>query len=200
MGTKVVVHSNAKRLLQVIVAAILIAAALTGLKKVAAWWHEPPSEPAQVAANAAAGASVPNEAVDTAGLIIGRASVIDGDTLDVRSVRIRLEGVDAPESSQRCGSAGDEWMCGREAAMALSEWIGERNVSCRPQGVDRYQRTLARCFVGSEDIQAWLVLNGWALAYRDYSTDYVAAEDVAQQRKAGMWRGDFQAPWEWRRR
>lgn len=200
MGTKVVVHSNAKRLAQVIVVAILIAAALTSLKKLAAWWHGPSSEPAAVVANAAAGEGGSTDVVDSAGLIIGRASVIDGDTLDVRSVRIRLEGVDAPESSQPCGSAGNEWMCGREAAMALSEWIGDRNVSCRPLGVDRYQRTLARCFVGSEDVQAWLVLNGWALAYRDYSTDYVAAEDVAQQRKAGMWRGDFQAPWEWRKR
>jgi endonuclease YncB( thermonuclease family) len=34
--------------------------------------------------------------------IIGRASVIDGDTIDIHGTRIRLYGIDAPESSQLC--------------------------------------------------------------------------------------------------
>ena len=194
MGTKVVVHSNAKRLFQVIGAALLIAAALTGLKRFSAWWKAP--APTQVSATPAALESEITPKVSD--LVVGQSSVIDADTLEIHGTRIRLEGVDAPESSQRCGAAGQEWACGQKAALALADWLGDRPVSCRPKGQDRYQRVLARCFVGTEDVQAWLVLNGWALAYRIYSKDYVAAEEVAQSRKAGLWQGDFVSPWDWR--
>lgn len=195
MTRKIVVHSNKKRFVQVILGALLIAAALTGLKKVAAW------KDALATAEdipAAVGTAAPDLTAEAENIIAGRGSVIDGDTLDVYGVRIRLEGIDAPESSQRCGSAGNEWPCGHEAARALSDWLGDRTVSCRTLGQDRYQRILARCFVDTEDIQAWLVLNGWALAYRQYSTDYVAAEEVAQSRRSGLWKDEFTPPWEWR--
>ena len=194
MGTKIVVHSNTKRLVQVVGAALLIAAALTGLKRFSVWWKAP--ERAQVSnASGALGVQVDTK---SSSLIMGQSTVVDADTLEIQGARIRLEGIDAPEASQRCGAVGKEWACGQEAALALADWLGDRPVSCRPEGQDRYQRTLARCFVGAEDVQAWLVLNGWALAYREYSKDYVAAEEVAQSRKAGLWRGDFVPPWDWR--
>lgn len=200
MATKVVVHSTGKRLLQVIVGAVLLAAALTGLKKGANAWRatEPGTVPPGIA-EPSFEAGTPSPA-DTQALIVGRSSVVDADTLEISGVRIRLEGVDALESSQACGAGDTQWRCGQQAALALDEWLAGRTVSCRPTGVDRYQRTLARCFVGAEDIQSWLVLNGWAMAYRQYSTDYVAAEDVARQRKVGMWAGEFHPPWDWRRR
>jgi len=124
--------------------------------------------------------------------------VIDGDTLVIQGQNIRLEGIDAPESGQRCGTSGHEWACGQEASVALSNWLAEKQVSCSPKSKDRYGRTLARCFVGASDIQSWLVANGWALAYRKYSTDYVDTEDMAKARKVGLWQGEFIAPWEWR--
>ena len=195
MTTKVVVHSNFKRLVQVILAALLIAGGLVGIKKLAAWWRVPE---APVAASAPLALEFATPAAQANNLITGRSSVIDADTLEIHGMRIRLEGIDAPESSQRCGAAGQEWACGQQAALALNDWIGERNVSCRRQGQDRYQRTLARCFVGTEDVQSWLVLNGWALAYRRYSADYVAAEEIAQSRQAGLWQGEFVPPWQWR--
>ena len=194
MARKVVVHSNAKRFVQVAAVAILAAAALTGLKKASHWWRAPSEVPETMAV-----ATAPAARSAATNVLAGRSSVIDADTLEVHGTRIRLEGVDAPESSQRCGTAGKEWACGQQAALALSNWIAERPVTCHPKGTDRYQRVLARCFVGNDDLQAWLVSNGWALAYRQYSTDYVAAEQHARAARVGMWQGEFVPPWEWRK-
>jgi endonuclease YncB( thermonuclease family) len=134
---------------------------------------------------------------DTAGI----ASVIDGDTIEVHGQRIRLHGIDAPESSQTCLDAtGRNWRCGQRAALALQDLIGRRTVTCDKRGVDRYGRTISRCLVGDIDINAWLVAQGLALAYRRYSHDYLAAEDNARAAKRGMWAGTFEPPWEWRSR
>ncbi|TAA41486.1 thermonuclease family protein [Pseudoxanthomonas winnipegensis] len=194
MSQKVTIHSNGKRFVQVVGTAVLLVAILTGLKKASIWWKGE----GQVARVEEASPSTPQEE-QTPGLIVGRSSVFDGDTIEIHGERVRLFGVDAPESGQRCSRSGQEWPCGQRAALALSDWLGSRTVSCNPTGKDRYQRTLARCFAGTEDVQAWLVLNGWALAYRQYSTDYVSAEEVAQARRAGVWAGEFTKPWEWRK-
>mgnify|MGYP006196939285 CR=1 FL=1 len=56
-----------------------------------------------------------------------------------------------------------------------------------------------RCFSGRTDISKALVSQGLALAYREYSTDYVRAEETARRKRAGVWNGEFMAPWDWRR-
>jgi endonuclease YncB( thermonuclease family) len=65
--------------------------------------------------------------------------------------------------------------------------------------LDRYQRLIATWWKGTEDLNGWLVLNGWAVAFRRYSTAYVAAEDTARAAKGGLWAGDFEMPWDWRK-
>lgn len=130
--------------------------------------------------------------------IIGRPTVIDGDTIEVRGQRIRLFGIDAPESSQRCTLDDKSYRCGQQSALALAEKIGARTVRCEKRDIDRYQRIVAVCHVGSEDIGNWLVKQGWAVAFRKYSLDYVSAENEARVAKRGVWRGDFEMPWEWR--
>lgn len=131
--------------------------------------------------------------------IIGRASVIDGDTIEIRDLRFRLHGVDAPETSQPCfDENGAQWRCGQAAALALSDYISVSPVSCVPITTDRYGRTVARCSVRGSDIEEWLVRNGWAFAYRKYSTDYIAAEADARSRRVNIWRGTTQPPWDYR--
>lgn len=130
--------------------------------------------------------------------IIGQASVIDGDTISVRGQRLRLHGIDAFESRQRCGE-GKGWPCGQRAAFALEEMIGGRNVECEALDIDRYKRIIGRCFVGGTDLNAAMVRAGWALAYRRYSMDYVEAEAAARSEGVGGWSGAFVEPWEWRR-
>ncbi|MBI1339134.1 thermonuclease family protein [bacterium] len=132
--------------------------------------------------------------------IVGQASVIDADTIEIHGERVRLEGIDAPESGQRCRAPGGGlYRCGAVSANALADWIGEGTVSCIPSGKDRYGRMLAHCSVRGADLGGWLVEEGYALAYRRYSHVYVEAESLASDRKLGIWSGEFVAPWDWRR-
>ncbi len=133
------------------------------------------------------------------GPIVGRASVIDGDTLEINGTRIRLHGIDAPESRQSCIVAGKKSLCGRRATYALAQKIGNQIVTCEPKDIDRYNRVVAVCRAEGEDLNAWMVAHGWAVAYRRYSTDYVGHEKTASGSKLGIWRGEFMAPSEWRR-
>ena len=63
----------------------------------------------------------------------GQASIVDGDTLEIHGTRIRLWGIDAPESSQLCrGEDSEPYRCGAQAANELDTFIGRRPVSCIP--------------------------------------------------------------------
>lgn len=132
--------------------------------------------------------------------IQGRASVTDGDTVVIQTTRIRLHGIDAPESAQLCqDAAGKDYRCGQVAALALADKIGAAPISCEPRDTDKYGRTVAVCSKGTEDLNAWMVSQGHAIAYRQYGTDYVQAEAVAKASKLGIWAGTFQEPSDWRR-
>src|SRR5262249_5834171 len=64
---------------------------------------------------------------------VGQASVVDGDTLEIHGIRIRLWGVDAPESSQLCrGEDSLQYRCGAQAANDLAAIIARRPVNCSP--------------------------------------------------------------------
>jgi endonuclease YncB( thermonuclease family) len=133
-----------------------------------------------------------------AAVLSGQASVIDGDTIEIHGQRIRFFGIDAPESHQTCGADQQTYRCGQQAALALADHVGQQTVSCEKRDVDRYGRIVAVCRAGGEDLNAWMVSQGWALAYRHYSTAYVSEEDAARVAKLGIWRGTFTAPWDWR--
>ena len=131
--------------------------------------------------------------------IVGVASVIDGDTIEIHGQRVRLFGVDAPEGSQHCARPnGQRWRCGQQASFALADRIGRATVRCEPRDVDRYGRIVAICFKGTEDLNRWMVANGWAVAFRRFSLDYVADEDTARQKRIYIWSGEFDMPWDWR--
>ncbi len=131
--------------------------------------------------------------------ITGQPRVIDGDTLEIAGQRIRLHGIDAPETRQLCYLDGKRWQCGKDAGNILSDWINHRPVTCQERDRDRYGRIVAVCYVGDEDLNAWMVLQGLALAYRRYSLDYVDHETDAQLARRGVWATRFVLPWEWRR-
>lgn len=132
--------------------------------------------------------------------ITGLATVIDGDTIDINGHRIRLHGIDAPESRQLCQSTdGTNWRCGQKSTSMLREKLAGKSVSCRATDIDRYGRTIAQCAQGTEDINRWMVASGWAVAYRRYSMDYVALEEAAKINAVGIWASRFVMPWDWRR-
>ncbi len=75
--------------------------------------------------------------------VAGIPTVIDGDTIEVRGQRIRLHGIDAPESRQFCRRDGKPWQCGKDAANALADKIARRTGTCEDLGRDRYKRMAA---------------------------------------------------------
>lgn len=132
-------------------------------------------------------------------VFVGKPTIIDGDTLILSNERIRLASIDAPESKQPCADAeGRPYRCGLYAAQALRKKIGSAEIRCIAEARGRYGRPLAECYLGEENLNHWLVVHGFAVAYSIYSQRYVAAEENAKAQKRGIWAGRFQLPWEWR--
>jgi endonuclease YncB( thermonuclease family) len=131
--------------------------------------------------------------------VTGAARVVDGDTIEIEDQKIRLWGIDAPEAAQRCTEGGALYPCGLDASRALSKLIGRKPVSCTRGDTDRYGRMVAVCSVEGMDISKWMVTRGQAIAFRKYSLDYVGDEDRAKAAKIGMWAGEFQDPFDFRR-
>ncbi len=131
--------------------------------------------------------------------IIGVASVTDGDTIVIHGERIRLEGIDSPETRQICNRRGEDWRCGKDASFALADMIGRKTVRCENLGRDRYKRVLGRCWLGDTDLNGWMVSQGWAVAYRYYSKEYIPQENQAKAARRGIWNSDFSMPWDFRR-
>lgn len=148
--------------------------------------------------------------------IVGRATVIDGDTIEIRGQRIRLWGIDAPEGRQTCTRSGETYRCGQDAANALHLALREKTVTCVPEGrPDRYGRIVAKCTApwpnmtragrvfgwSPADVGRHMVVSGHALDYPRYSQRaYADVQEMAQRTRRGMWAGEFQRPWEWRAR
>jgi endonuclease YncB( thermonuclease family) len=131
----------------------------------------------------------------------GNARIIDGDTIHIGTRKIRLSGIDAPESKQKCTKKdGRSYGCGNSSRQHLSKLIGGATVRCTGDKKDRYGRTIGTCYVGETDLNAAMVESGWAVAYRKYSRFYVPEEDSARLNGLGMWQGEFINPWDWRRK
>jgi endonuclease YncB( thermonuclease family) len=126
--------------------------------------------------------------------------VIDGDTLEIHGQRIRLSGIDAPESDQLCrGDDSLQYRCGAKAANELDEHIAGRPVSCEGVGRDQYGRTVAVCTIGGEDVAGWLVSNGFAFDWPRYSRGkYPGAQKDAERAGRGVWAGSYVVPWAYR--
>jgi endonuclease YncB( thermonuclease family) len=144
----------------------------------------------------AAGQSTLTRPLSSTSDLAGNAVVIDGDTIDVAGVRVRLEGIDAPEADQRCrDKEGRDYLCGISATNGLKALIGTAPVSCRRMGKDTYGRTLAVCSgENGIELNSELVQLGLAVAFRRYSDRYAAVEDAARAAREGLWAGSFEHP------
>ena len=139
----------------------------------------------------------------------GIAKVIDGDSLKINKKKIRLFGIDAPENKQQCQkiwltisiiSFKKEYPCGEISTKKLKSKIDGKIIKCQIKGKDIYKRYLSECFLGKTNINAWMVKNGFAVSYRKYSKNYVVFENLAKDKKLGLWSGNFDMPWEWRKK
>lgn len=128
-------------------------------------------------------------------LVAGQPVVADGDTLTINGQRIRLFGVDALEAEQLCqNDRGQDWQCGGKATQALADLVRGQAVTCEQRDIDQYGRMVAVCRIGTRDIGEEMVRQGWAVAFRKYSSAYVGAEDEAQLARRGIWSGQFDRP------
>ncbi|WP_107341800.1 thermonuclease family protein [Agrobacterium pusense] len=129
--------------------------------------------------------------------IAGRASVIDGDTIEIAGQRIRFDGIDAPESRQVCRTAsGEAYRCGRASADALDKFLAQsRPTFCIPKGKS-YDRVVAVCRrADGVDVNTWMVRKGHAVDWIKYSKGRYADEQrEAKANQRGVWSGEFQMP------
>jgi endonuclease YncB( thermonuclease family) len=131
--------------------------------------------------------------------ITGTVRVVDGDSLHVGNTEVRLFGVDAFEGSQACLRDGSPWRCGEAATEALRALTDGRAVTCSKKDTDVYGRAVSVCSNGTVDLGAELTRGGLAVAYREFSADYVDEENDARAARRGAWAGEFTAPWDARR-
>lgn len=132
--------------------------------------------------------------------LVGAARAIDGDTIEIAGARVRLWGIDAPESDQLCtDGAGAGRFAGEGAQAHLAALLHDTAVTCEALYEDRYGRTVARCTAHGAEIAARMVADGWAWDYARYSDGaYAPEEDAARARNIGVWAWRCTAPWRWR--
>ncbi len=129
----------------------------------------------------------------------GYARVIDGDSIEIKGIKIRLYGIDAPEVKQICKDLNNnDWKCGLESKARLEKLISNNIIFCKGDNRDRFNRLIAKCYYNNIDLQSWLVLNGLATVYSKYSLEYIYEENIAKNNKVGIWGGDFIYPDKWR--
>jgi endonuclease YncB( thermonuclease family) len=132
---------------------------------------------------------------DFVGRVVG---VSDGDTIEVmragRAVRVRLQGIDCPESHQPYGTRAKQF---------TSDLVFSKTVAVQIHGTDQYGRILGEVILpDGRSLNRELVRNGYAWWYRRYSDDPVLQrlEEEARRERRGLWRDKNPIPpWEFRR-
>ncbi len=138
------------------------------------------------------------------GLLPGRiVRVTDGDTVTLQDEhqnlhKIRLTGIDAPESKMPFGQA---------ATLFLTALVLGKEVTAVTYKQDRYGRTIATLMLGAQDINLVMIQAGLAWHYKHYAKEqpaaearaYARAEDQARTQHLALWQNsDLTAPWDWR--
>ncbi len=140
--------------------------------------------------------------------VTGYAEVTDGDTIKIDTFKIRLSGIDAPEKKQKCKrpyltififTFHEDYSCGQKSTEALIKKINNQKITCQISDVDYFKRLIGECYIRKTNLNAWLVSNGHAVAFRKYSKKYISNEITAKQEKKGMWKGKFEMPWDYRK-
>jgi endonuclease YncB( thermonuclease family) len=128
-----------------------------------------------------------------------KIQVIDGDTIHIGKLKYRLFGIDAPEIKQICEKDNTKIQCGVIAKSVLKNKIADKIPECIVKDKDRYQRLVAECFIGKESLSRFMVRQGYAVAYSQYSKDFIEDEKYAKENKLGIWSMNFQIPSEYRK-
>ena len=128
-----------------------------------------------------------------------KIQVVDGDTIHIGNLKYRFFGIDAPEKKQICEKDNIKIQCGVIAKNVLKNKIADKIPECIVKDKDRYQRLVAECFIGKESLSRFMVREGYAVAYTQYSKDFIDDEKYAKENKLGIWSMNFQLPSEYRK-
>ena len=128
-----------------------------------------------------------------------KIQVIDGDTIHIGKLKYRFFGIDAPEIKQICEKDNIKIQCGVIAKSVLQNKIADKIPECVVKDKDRYQRLVAECFIGKESLSRFMVREGYAVAYSQYSKNFIEDEKYAKENKLGIWSMNFQIPSEYRK-
>lgn len=126
------------------------------------------------------------------------ARAVDGDTLILTDLIVRLHGIDAVEAQQTCKRGTVTWPCGQEAKRSLAALVDGKVVECVQRSIDQYGRTVATCTVNGFDLAENLTRSGLAVALPEFSDAYVDAEARSRALRLGIWAGEFQLPRDYR--
>jgi endonuclease YncB( thermonuclease family) len=145
-------------------------------------------------------------------IITGTAIVADGDSIKINNKRIRLVGIDAPEINQKCKhKIWNEYPCGKNSKEFLEALVESSQITCFYSDKDRYKRILGVCYIGDEnsvavknkfkglELNSFMVRLGQAVAYIKYSNEYIDDEKYAIENRHGIWDGEFEMPWDYRK-
>ena len=138
--------------------------------------------------------------------VAGRAKVISGDTLSIKNIEdgkqftFRLWGIDAPELDQPCEKKnGQSVDCGVLARNAVRAIVKRSELVCVDFEKDSENQITALCYIGDKILNGAIVRAGWALAYKQESTDFLDVEKQARLNDKGVWEYNFITPWTWRK-
>ena len=138
---------------------------------------------------------------------IGKAIIVDGDTVKINGKKIRFGGIDAPESyykgkKQTCIENNKKVFCGQISKDKLIEKIGNNSVNCKiEKNKDKYKRLIGECFIKEESLSVFMVRNGYAFDWPRYSKGKFANDqEYAKMNKLGFWNMKFEYPWIWKKK
>ncbi len=126
--------------------------------------------------------------------LTGTARVVDGDSIRLRGEEVRLRGIDAPELHQTCRRGAETVACGVDARRALASLLAAGTVRCEASERDRFDRLLARCLAGGQDIGEAMIRLGQAVSFGAYGE----VEAEARRARRGLWALEFERPADWR--
>lgn len=135
----------------------------------------------------------------TAENLTGLPRIIDGDTLELQGTIIRLRGVDAPETGQRCRGRNGKTLRPGDDSVSFLQTIAAHGLTCSGTDLDDYGRLIARCRTADgTDIGQRMVAEGLAWAFIKFSAEYSREEADARAARRGVWGMDCQPPWAFR--
>ena len=129
--------------------------------------------------------------------ISGKAFALDGDSLTIKKIKIRLNRIDAPEFSQECLNAkSQQYQCGLVSKNFLINLVKNQEVVCYYQKLDIYNRILGDCYIDKLNINNHLLANGMAIIYdfNDATSQEIELEKIAKEQQKGIWQGPFELP------